>query len=123
MGSMDLEYADKLSDKEDRLNKDSKAHENWLAESEERKKSENELRAMQKRSASEVEDSGKGDNYKVLYSVKKAKTVTLELPKNPWNSPEVTSMLDRTKLTSRQAVGVFSALVKSGTSAGGEEVT
>ena len=122
MGSMDLEYADKLSDKENRLNKDSKAHENWLAESEERKKSENELRAMQKRSASEVEDSGKGDNYKVLYSVKKAKTVTLELPKNPWNSPEVTSMLDRTKLTSRQAVGVFSALVKSGTSAGGEEV-
>ena len=31
-------------------------------------------------------------------------------------------MLDRTKLTSRQAVGIFSALVKSGTSEQGEEV-
>ena len=48
---------------------------------------------MQKRSASEVEDSGKGDNYKVLYSAKNAKTVTLELPKNPWSSPEVRACL------------------------------
>ena len=40
--------------------------------------------------------------------------ISIELPKNPWKNPEVTAMLDRTKITSNQAVGFFSSLMKTG---------
>ena len=44
MGSMDVEYADKVSNKENRQLKEEEAHQNWLADAEERRKAEVELK-------------------------------------------------------------------------------
>ena len=68
----------------------------------------------------DIEDTDDDEEFKMIYNVKKSKTVNVELPRNPWADPEVTSMLDRNKITDRQAVGIFSALVKSGNSEGKE---
>ena len=40
--------------------------------------------------------------------------MTIQLPRNPWKDPEVSAMLDRTKITSNKEVGFFSSIVRSG---------
>ena len=48
-------------------------------------------------------------------SKKKLDTVTLQLPRDIMNSPEVCSMLDRTGTTTRKAVRNVSSILKAGT--------
>ena len=121
MGDKDSLYAKKAENIFGRQLQKSDQQEKHSKASMEEEKAKKDVKEKQKRFSEEVEDSCTDDDYKLLYNVKRPKTVTLELPKNPWSSPEVTSMLDRTKLTSRQALGIFSALVKTGT-VRGEEV-
>ena len=64
-----------------------------------------------------VEDVSETDeDFNVKESKKrKTETVTVELPRNPWKNPETTAMMDRLKMTSSQAMGFFSSIVKTGT--------
>ena len=54
------------------------------------------------------------------YSQKKSKTITIELPRNPWENPQTTQMMDRLKLTPNQSLGFFTSIVKTGTVDGKE---
>ena len=44
---------------------------------------------------------------------RKTDTITLEVPRKLFASPEIVSMIDRTQLSSRKAVGVAAAILKS----------
>ena len=45
---------------------------------------------------------------------RKSDTVTVEVPRKLFNSPDVASMLDRTQVSSRKAVGITAAILKAG---------
>ena len=47
--------------------------------------------------------------------IKKSETVVVEMPRNILKSPEVTGMLDRLKMTSNSAMGIFSTMIKAST--------
>ena len=47
------------------------------------------------------------------HSKTKSDTIILEVPKKLFKTPEVVSMMDRTQITSRKAVGLASAILKS----------
>ena len=49
---------------------------------------------------------------------KKGRVVSVEMPKNPFSSPHVTSTMDRLKVSSRTAAGMFAAFMKTGSSDG-----
>ena len=49
---------------------------------------------------------------------KRSDKVTVELPKAPFDDPFICATLDRFKVTSTTAVGVFGALMKTGTTEG-----
>ena len=51
---------------------------------------------------------------------RKSETVLIELPRNPWNNPETTRMMDRLKLTTNQSMGFFCNIMKTGTIDGKE---
>ena len=44
----------------------------------------------------------------------KSDTILIELPRDIMNNPEVCTMLDRTGVSSRKAVGIISAILKAG---------
>ena len=119
MGPIDSKYKAKTDNRVERMQKVSSREKKYLVKTQEEEKILQDLKLKHKIWSQDVEDSMSDKDYKVN-NAKRSKMVTLELPRNPWNSPEVTSMLDRTKVTSRQAVGVFSALVKTGTVEGKE---
>ena len=52
----------------------------------------------------------------------KPSSIIIAMPTNVWKNTELVSMLDRTKLSSFQATGVYSAAVKSATSSDIEKV-
>ena len=67
--------------------------------------------AMQEESDGDQEND---KDYTAKIRYKKKETVLVELPTYILNSPEVCSMLDRINTTSRKAVGVVYAILKTG---------
>ena len=70
------------------------------------------------REAVEVEDTNNNDdefNGPTPAKIQKSETVVVEMPRNILKSPEVTGMLDRLKMTSNSAMGIFSAVIKAST--------
>ena len=66
----------------------------------------------------EMDDEGKENEEDPDYGVetkksKRPEKVPLELPKAPFDDPFVAATLDRLKITSNQAMGIFGALVKT----------
>ena len=61
----------------------------------------------------EAEKEDNSDYSKTAKKTKRPDKITLEIPKAPFNDPFVAATLDRLKITSNQAMGIFGALVKT----------
>ena len=62
------------------------------------------------------DDESEDDDYQPELKKKKDKkkdTVTLEVPRNIFSSPQVTAMLDRSKSTSRVTTGVVASVLEA----------
>ena len=77
---------------------------------EQEEKKEASKREMEEGEGEKEEDP---DYFESAKKMRRPDKVTLELPKAPFNDPFVAATLDRLKLTSTQAMGVFGALVKT----------
>ena len=77
------------------------------------KRKEKEEKVIQmKRLLEDTEDNDETDDNTV--HKKKSNSVTVELSHNVFKEPEVTAMLDRTKTTDNEAMGLVSAVLKTG---------
>ena len=116
IGQRDENFDKKKEEKDSRKERQDKLHE----KEDVRVRTEKEEEREQKREASKREmDEGEGekeedpDYFESAKKTRRPDKVTLELPKAPFNDPFVAATLDRLKLTSNQAMGVFGALVKT----------
>ena len=115
MSGKDKVYEERVGNKENRDSKAERAEDGRKKEEKAAKK-----RPVMTVDDIEAEDSNIDEDYTVPEVAKKtkSKTVTIELPRNPWKNPETTQMMDRLKLTPTQSFGFFSTIVKTGTIAG-----
>ena len=121
IGQKDKVFAGKVEDKENRKENDSKNEDNEKKRVNLEKKQEQEQRrAATKREHEDTQQNTAeedDDNYEVQEgkkTKKRGEKVTIELPKDPFKDPFVSATLDRHKISSRQALGFFGALVKTG---------
>ena len=107
-------YTHKVEKKENRLDREAALQSQWKEEVKEKEATQKELKRklLNENASDDKDDDGE---YQPIFQLKKrSQLVTIQLPRNPWRDPEVTAMLDRTKITSNQAVGFFSSIVRSG---------
>ena len=103
----DLDYSKSVKEKEDRI-----AAENKAKEKENSRIRESESIHPAEIQKETIEDNTDDDEFEPKVR-KKSRTVTLEVLRNIFADPEVTTMLDRTKCTNRVTTGVVASVLKS----------
>ena len=116
IGERDKSFDKKKVEKDNREERQKmmKEKENDRVRTKEKEQQEEKKDASKREMDDEVEGNEEDPDYSVV--AKKSKRpdkVVLQLPKAPFNDPMVVATLDRLKLTSTQAMGVFGALVKT----------
>jgi hypothetical protein len=116
IGQRDKTFDKKMEEKDNREERQNKLKEKEDVRMRIEKKEEQE----EKREASKRElEDGEGekeddpDYSETAKKTRRPDKVALEIPKAPFNDPFVAATLDRLKITSNQAMGIFGALVKT----------
>jgi hypothetical protein len=116
IGEIDEEYKEKMESKVSREMEAEarKQKQKEMMESEQKLEKDAKQEEMKRLLDADSEEED-GDKYlSNIMRKRKSDTVLVEIPRKLFSSPSITSMLDRTKITSNMAMGLTTAILKTG---------